>query len=287
MAPKTWLSRREFLKLAALGLGSLSVGLPDLRPWLDLLTLPDFPLAERIIPPSRREEIIAAFERIERQNEGTPVHGQYGMLAAKLERAIKAPRRFPFAWARGKKRGADAAGRRAFMKRLFMMGAGGVLLLADGASNGRAETQTEPSADDRDRGFSREWIVAAVASLETQLSKEETIVILEECGRACARKGAVKMAVECAGDLDKLLAGLRGWVGESNVRRAGNTITLVYKKCYCPNVRDVDAVPAAYCNCSRGWVREMFETVTGKPCDVKLLSSIKRGDPECAFTVRL
>jgi lipoprotein-anchoring transpeptidase ErfK/SrfK len=53
IAPKTWLSRREFLKLAAFGLGSLSVGLPSvgaptLRPWSDLQALPDFPLAERL-----------------------------------------------------------------------------------------------------------------------------------------------------------------------------------------------------------------------------------------------
>ena len=246
-----------------------------------------FPLAERIIPQSRRGEIVAAFERIERQNEGTRIHGKCGMLATKLDRASEAPRRSPFAWARGKKRGADAAGRRAFMKKLFMMGAGGMLLLANGPVNGRAETQTEAPADDKEKAFSREWIMAAVACLEAQLPAEKAIGVLEECGRACARKGAVKMAIECAGDLDKLLAGLRGWIGASNVRRTGNTITLVYTKCYCPNVRDVDAVPAAYCNCSRGWVREMFETVTGKPCDVALLSSIKRGDPECVFTVRV
>jgi hypothetical protein len=37
------LSRRSFLKLAALGLGGFS-----LRPWIHLLILPDFPQAERL-----------------------------------------------------------------------------------------------------------------------------------------------------------------------------------------------------------------------------------------------
>jgi predicted hydrocarbon binding protein len=181
----------------------------------------------------------------------------------------------------------DSIGRRGFMKRFFMAGAGGMFLLAAGPASDRAETQAEKPAEDPEKGFSKEWIVGAVGNMEAHLPENETIGVLEECGRRCARRGAVKMAVGCAGDIDKLLAGMRGWIGESNVRREGEKITLVYGKCYCPNVRDVEKVPASYCNCSRGWVREMFETVTGKPCDVALLASIKRGDPECRFVVRV
>lgn len=177
--------------------------------------------------------------------------------------------------------------RRAFLKKLCMAGAGGMFLLAAGPADGRAETQAAQPAEDPEKGFSKEWIVAAVGNMEATLPESETIGVLEECGRRCARRGAVKTAIECAGDIDKLLAGLRGWIGEGNVRREGAEITLVYGKCYCPNVRDVEKVPAVYCNCSRGWVREMFETVMGRPCDVALLASIKRGDPECRLVVRV
>lgn len=48
-ARKSWLSRRDFLKMAALGLGSLSFGIPPSQPlWIDRLVLPDFPQAERL-----------------------------------------------------------------------------------------------------------------------------------------------------------------------------------------------------------------------------------------------
>lgn len=181
--------------------------------------------------------------------------------------------------------------RRDFMKKACRAGAGGAFVLAAGAA---AQAQTEkpaqtevPPVEDREKKLSKEWIVSAVIAMSAELEEPETICVLEQCGRACARQGAVGMAAKHKGDLEGFLEGLRGWIGENNARRDGEAVELVYEKCYCHNVRDIETVPPAYCHCSRGWVKEMFETVTGAPCDVELLSSIKRGGTECRFRVRV
>jgi hypothetical protein len=199
--------------------------------------------------------------------------------------------------------------RRDFMKKAGEAGAGSAFILAAagaakgtaaGAARGQsegkpaiksaAELATEAARDacEKDRRFSREWIVNAVGNMEGKLDEASEILVLEECGRACARKGSVKAAIENKGNLEGLLKVMRGWIGEKNVLREHNAVTLVFEKCYCPNLSSFEGtVPRSYCNCSRGWAKEMFETVQGKPCDVALLSSVRRGDKECRLIVQV
>ena len=191
--------------------------------------------------------------------------------------------------------------RRDFMKKVCEAGAGSaIVMVAAGAARGQseakpavksaAESAAEAARDacEKNRKFSQEWIVNAVGNLEGKLDEKSEILILEECGRACARKGASKTAIENKDNLEGFLTIMRGWMGEQNVLREPHTVTLVFDKCYCPNLSSfAGTVPSSYCNCSRGWMKEMFETVTGKPCDVALLSSIMRGDKECRLVVQV
>lgn len=177
--------------------------------------------------------------------------------------------------------------RRDFMKRACAAGAGGAFLIAAG---GAAKAQSKDSASleacEREWKLSQTWIVNVVENMDAKVDEKEKVRILEACGRSCARRGAVEAASKCAGDLDAFLSAMRKWIGEANVRREGSTVHLTYSKCYCPNVQSMEKVPASYCNCSRGWAKEMFETVLGKPVEVDLLSSIKRGDAECRLVIR-
>jgi hypothetical protein len=157
-----------------------------------------------------------------------------------------------------------------------------------GTSAAESAAEAARAACEKDRKFSQEWVVNAVGNMEGKLDEKSEILVLEECGRACARKGAVKTAIENKGDLEGFLKVMRGWIGDRNVIREPDAVTLVFDKCYCPNLSSFEGtVPSSYCNCSRGWMKEMFETVTGKPCDVALLSSVKRGDKECRLAVQV
>jgi predicted hydrocarbon binding protein len=62
----------------------------------------------------------------------------------------------------------------------------------------------------------------------------------------------------------------------------------MYSKCLCPLVQSgSETLSDTYCNCSRGWVKEMFEMVSGKPVEVTLTESIKRGAKACRFVVQV
>ena len=132
------------------------------------------------------------------------------------------------------------------------------------------------------------WVENLMESLGSHLDEETQMAVMESCGRACARAGAISSAEKCEGDVDKLLSVLEKWIGKGNTRRDGDVVHVAYPKCFCHLVAGGPArLPDTYCLCSQGWLKEMFETVAGNPVDVDLLESVKRGAERCSFTVRL
>jgi predicted hydrocarbon binding protein len=49
----------------------------------------------------------------------------------------------------------------------------------------------------------------------------------------------------------------------------------------------LQGVRHTYCYCSRGWMKETFETVVEKPVDVDLVETVKGGGQQCRFTIKL
>jgi predicted hydrocarbon binding protein len=81
---------------------------------------------------------------------------------------------------------------------------------------------------------------------------------------------------------------MEGWVGADRVRREGRLVRVTFGPCACPMVADVtEPLSPTYCHCSVGWLKEMFETVSGKPVTVETHETVKRGGKACRFTVRL
>lgn len=137
--------------------------------------------------------------------------------------------------------------------------------------------------------FKQEWLGALLGAMDVQLDEEARRKLMEASGRACARRGAVAgLRKASEGNLDKLVAALEKMLGPGNARRAGDVVHLRYAKCYCPLVGNGrEKLSPTYCNCSRGWALEVFEAISGKPVSVELLSSIRRGGPDCRFTIRI
>ena len=134
------------------------------------------------------------------------------------------------------------------------------------------------------------WLESAISALEKQVDEKERVSILESCGRACARHGRVvadAKAIRNSGKkidelLDKLsheTSGLVEW------RKENETVHLVYKKCFCPLRREGFVSVPNFCSCSVGWIKEVFETASGRPVRVELEQTIGRGDPVCKFIV--
>lgn len=132
----------------------------------------------------------------------------------------------------------------------------------------------------------QEWFDGFYAGFNQNIPDSTRQKILQMNGQACARRGAVKAAQAANGDLNALLITLKKWIGDQNVIRNGNKITVRYEHCYCfiaqnPKLRSL----TDFCQCSVGWIEEMFATATGKPVAVDLISSIRNGAKHCEFLI--
>lgn len=149
---------------------------------------------------------------------------------------------------------------------------------------GKKAAAQEPPTDENE-AFKQRWLKSLLENMDEQFSPEECVRLMEANGRDCARHGAIQLAQACKGDMEKFAAALRQHIG---FEIDGDKIHLQYDKCFCHLVtQGPDRLPDTWCHCSVGWVKEMFETVTGNPVEVDLLQSIKRGDPVCQFTVSI
>jgi hypothetical protein len=134
--------------------------------------------------------------------------------------------------------------------------------------------------------FIHDWILNLMENMDEHLDEKEKINLMEQCGRACAEKHAKAEAMKHKGDLDGWLDQFKKWVGSDNVQMEDNGVRVVYSKCLCPIVQDRPPLMSkTYCNCSRGWLLETFETVLGKPVEVKMEDSIMQGGKLCRFLV--
>jgi predicted hydrocarbon binding protein len=141
--------------------------------------------------------------------------------------------------------------------------------------------------DDARKGFTEKWITTLLEEMDSRLDDDVRIRLMEACGRACARRQSIKIARSSQGDLDGFLNTMAGILGKENVIREQSDIVFRYSRCYCPLVSEGPSrLSPTYCQCSRGWILEMFEAVRGKGVDVILEKSIKQGDPFCQFRIK-
>ncbi|MBN2379585.1 hypothetical protein JXM67_07265 [candidate division WOR-3 bacterium] len=135
----------------------------------------------------------------------------------------------------------------------------------------------------------RQWLLDLLKEVKGKIDEERLAQILEERGRACLPEAMLAKAKKAAKDarndkefldnLEKVYPMLK---------REDNEVYAVYPECYCPGMKElVRDAPDYYCCCSVGWVKEMFEQALGRPIEVKLESSVIRGDAECRLRIML
>jgi predicted hydrocarbon binding protein len=136
--------------------------------------------------------------------------------------------------------------------------------------------------------FLHNWISNLMKNMEQHLDEKRRIDLLEECGRNCAKRHAQKEASKQKGNLEGWIGTMKKWVGSDNVQREKSSVRVIYNKCFCPLVQDASPLMSkTYCNCSRGWLKEVFETVMEKPVEVRMEDSIMMGGKQCRFTISL
>ncbi len=157
-------------------------------------------------------------------------------------------------------------------------------LAALAACGGASAQQTNPQ-----QSFREQWVTNLLVNIDAQLDEPARARLMQSNGRACARRGSLTpLTTAAGGDVDKLVAALGAHLGKENATRDGATVRLRYSKCYCPIVAaGPPRLSNTWCECSRGWVMEVFGAVAGKPVPVEITKAIKRGDAFCEFLIRV
>jgi len=177
--------------------------------------------------------------------------------------------------------------RKDFISRIIKLGVIPAFLLTR-IKTGAAQNEETAESSATQQKFTGQWLVSLLNNMNNKLPEQDKVKLLESCGRDCARNGAVQMAQANKGNVQGLIDKLGEILGKENAVLAGNKATIKYSKCYCANLANfTGTMPGVYCNCSRGWVLELFETAAQKPVKVELVSSIVRGADHCEFSIEI
>ena len=143
--------------------------------------------------------------------------------------------------------------------------------------------------------FAQKWVKQFFDVLDANVDEATRTRLMEANGKACylASHKAASMPIP----LPDMVQRLQSSVGPENCRREGNVVYFNYVKnrnrlriadgyCLCPLVeKGPEGLSGTYCQCSVGYVREMFESTTRRKAQVELLESLKRGGKACRFKI--
>lgn len=133
------------------------------------------------------------------------------------------------------------------------------------------------------------WIYTLASNLDENVTEKTKVLVLENCGRACLtesmKQRAKKVKQESKNVADYLVKLSKVW---RHLKLRGKAVYVEYPRCYCPIVASYKGdLPKTWCNCSRGWIKELFESSLNKPVEVKLEKSVKQGDKICRFKITI
>ena len=131
-------------------------------------------------------------------------------------------------------------------------------------------------------------LLCGVAELLDDTMKEQ---LLESCGRTCAvHHGSIKLAqsiAKSATEIDEPLKRANQeirWCGKWV--REDDSIYAVCETCGCPLItEDLVTLSSAFCDCSQGYDKAVFEVILRSSVIVELAQSIGQGDPVCLYVV--
>ena len=141
------------------------------------------------------------------------------------------------------------------------------------------------------RSFSSEddatWVKSTMNRLERHFDRStvKQIRMNCQCGYGMVEKLAlVKELIESSSNLME-------FANQDKARAAGLFCTngelyLQFPFCPCPMLVDVDKLESdAWCQCTTGYSKVLFEQAFGCEVDVELLQSVKMGDTECLMKI--
>jgi predicted hydrocarbon binding protein len=183
--------------------------------------------------------------------------------------------------------------RKEFLKNVLSGGCACTLLTLGGGKVLSADDTPEKKPEkDKNQEFITNWTENLMVIMDQNLDEKTREKIMQASGRKCAQNNFNPVALKYKGKVKELLSYLKqNFADFADYDEKNETIRMVSKKfksCFCPLVKGRSSLKSpTYCLCSRGWMKEVFETVTGKKVEVELEQTILRGADCCSFKMTL
>ncbi|MBN2171361.1 MAG: hypothetical protein JW819_08580 [Candidatus Krumholzibacteriota bacterium] len=149
-----------------------------------------------------------------------------------------------------------------------------------------------------------DWIKSLMDHMDAALDPEARGQLLRACGRSCYDRafGVAGDRRPSAEEAARYLRALEE--GGYALERDGDAVSFTFSwgrdhqnpwgltmrdgYCMCPLVESgPPGLSPTFCQCSTGYVAELFRRRTGGPVEVELLESLKTGGSDCVFRVTL
>ncbi|AGX42981.1 DUF6144 family protein [Clostridium saccharobutylicum] len=131
------------------------------------------------------------------------------------------------------------------------------------------------------------WVKSTMKRLESKFDKETTkkIRMKCQCGYGMDKKlELVKELMELSSSLEEL--GNLQKAKDSGLFYENGDLYLQFNFCPCPMLTNVDKLDSyAWCQCTTGYSKVLFEKAFQCKVDVELLKSIKVGDERCLMKI--
>jgi len=139
-----------------------------------------------------------------------------------------------------------------------------------------------------DSRFAESWLDSVLSAVDAETDSATRRAIFRECSRRCtehwaAEAARARAALPGATVRDLLATFSSSLPGGAGPKIAGGLIEWRFTggECPCPVARLVRH--PALCDCGVEHVRGMLEPLLGRPLDVRLLRSRRRGAEDCLF----
>lgn len=133
------------------------------------------------------------------------------------------------------------------------------------------------------------WFRNNIDGMDENCTDEDCLKILEQRGRDCTPRELIDKAKE----IYSQTTGIEPFLAEFSkifemLQVEDGAVRVVYPKCFCHQIAGIppEQVPDEYCECSRNWIKELFEQATGQDVYVQILQSVIRGAKDCRFSIR-
>jgi hypothetical protein len=178
--------------------------------------------------------------------------------------------------------------RKAFFKHLCCGICSGVALTLLPKDKAVAQSETEEAKEDWRVGFMQKRFNTFLGKLQGVIDEQTRDHILEQMGRSCARDSE-EHYIKFKNNVEGLLAEMTGqWLEKAEYHAGKKEIMLSSHetgRCVCPFV-NINETAAFFCSCSKGYQKQIFETVLERPVEVIIVESVLRGSKRCGFMIK-